>query len=1013
MNRIVSILMASLIIIFTSIGLLFINFIHEETEYGAQEGILDLTQWDYLDGKPIKLNGKWEFYPDIFIDPVYTSDEKPSFDVYADIKRLIYVPGDWGEGTYPKGSSNAAGTYRLIVNLPADMQYGIKTSTIRTAARIFMNGTEVAAVGRPSLEKGGHSAGSRYKMAFIESANKRIELVLHVSSYDYRTGGIIKPIKFGAFDRMIELNNRARAIDGFAISVCIILSVYFFLQWMQRRHERYFLYFSGAGFFMSIYLSTMNEQLFTLIYDYEFTVRIKMQIAMMLLVTLCFLKFIQYFFAKHTKRKPINILTGILLLLLLLIFNDINNVLLIPVGVAQSLIAFALMASYIYILWVLFRNIYVEDESKGYILIIASALFSYWIAIICKMLFEMETGLIPVVLIMVIQIGISLLMSHRFQLNHQKTKMLSEKLVMYDKLKDDFLARTSHELRTPLHLMINLSKQMLEGRKGTMNLKQQEDLILIHNESKRLARMVDDLMDMSSIEKGQVKIITGPVEPYHAVQGIMDEMKLLLPEKSHILLINNIDKNFPPIKADSDRFKQVIYNLLHNAIKYTAKGTVSVSATIPAGMALFRVEDTGRGIEKEHINNIFDGRYRNDTEYHGYGLGLQVVKRLVEIHGGIINVDSQLGKGTCFYFTLPLYQESDDEKVMPVDTTRAIGSRTGVKGDNTVLIVDDEPSNLKVMSDIVEGMGSKVLTAERGSKVMAILAQNEVDLVILDIMLPDMSGNLVCKMIRNNYSMSELPILILTASGRITDLMKSFEYGANDFLKKPADGDELMARIQSLLMMKTSVEEGMIKEYQYFYSQISPHFLYNTLNTIIGLTYHDQESTRNALYNLSIYLRSKMDLYKQKSLIPLEEEIDLITAYLEIEKMRHQNRLSIEYNIEENLSAMIPPLTLQPLVENAVLHSLTVKNTVRIVVSAMKMSSGNISIFIEDNGPGMTEEKLKEIMSESNGSFGLSNVIKKIKIDRRYSITIKSEYGEGTKITILLPEAKQDENYSD
>lgn len=886
MNRITSIILSILIIIFAVSAIIYINLHETEQKYKAQNGVLDLRTWGGENNGLVLLDGEWEFYPGVLIDPTDTQ-----ISDYKDIKTILKVPGGWEASMGSGDDYNHSGTYRLAVYLPKEGQYGLKTSTIRTSARIYMNGKEVSFIGNPSLNKEEHKYGSRFKMAFSESDNRNIDLIVQVSSYEYRTGGIIKSIKFGDIDSVITENNKNRLIDGIVVTICFITALYFFLQWLQRRYEKYLLYFSGAGLFMGIYLSTMYEQIITMLWEYDFFTRIRIQIATMLLVSFCFLKFVQYFFIKYSERKMIKALSALLLAMLILVFNDINKPYYIPIGIAQGLISLALMASYGYILFILFKNIYIGEASKEYILLSASSLFSYWLSIILKMFLEFELGYIQVVLIVLIAISISLLMSHKSQIDHENAILLSEKLIMYDKMKDDFMAKTSHELRTPIHVMINLVKFLMEGKKGPLNPSQQEDLIFVHNESRRLARLVDDLMDASAIEKGQVKIRLESVDIYDIVENLLGELKLLIPNDKALKLHNLIPENFPKLEADSDRLKEIIYNLIHNAIKFTEEGEIAISAIQKENMCEIAVEDSGIGIDSKHINKIFQSQYKVEIDTgkeHGFGLGLSVVKHLVEIHGGQVLAESIPGKGSIFRFTMPLSKGTAVQQETLKQNTPVYKNINQEINDcsYTILIVDDEVSNQKVLLDIVQGMGHNAILAERGDQVIPILNKNAVDLVILDIMLPDISGDFLCKEIRKEYSMSELPILILTASGRIADLMKSFEQGANDFQKKPADGGEIVSRIKSLLLMKESVEEGMKKELQYFYSQISPHFLYNTLNTIIGLSYSDNESARKALYSLSIYLRSKIDLYQQEGLISLDEEIELVEAYLEIEKMR-------------------------------------------------------------------------------------------------------------------------------
>jgi sensor histidine kinase YesM len=402
---------------------------------------------------------------------------------------------------------------------------------------------------------------------------------------------------------------------------------------------------------------------------------------------------------------------------------------------------------------------------------------------------------------------------------------------------------------------------------------------------------------------------------------------------------------------------------LHNGIKYTKVGEINIYAAVKGDKAEIKVTDTGIGIKEIHLDKIFNSNYRihgadnRKSLDQGMGIGLSVVKNLVEVHGGTVGVESLPGKGSEFRFTIPLFTREIAESKPVRDNYRKNNGLGMVSAGvaSTILVVDDELSSQKVLVDMIEGMGHKALVADMGQQVMPILNNHHIDLVILDMMLPDISGDMICKEIRKDHSMAELPILVLTASGRVTDIMKFFQYGANDFQKKPSESDELRARIQSLLQMKDAVEKGIKKEFQYFYSEISPHFLYNTLNTIIGLSYNDSESSRKALYNLSIYLRGKMELYSQKTLVSLESEIEIIEAYLEIEKMRYGDKLIIEINIEKDLIVMIPPLTLQPIVENAVRHGLVGNKDIKISISAQKIID-EIEIIIEDTGSGMTFE---------------------------------------------------------
>ncbi|AFS79104.1 two-component system sensor histidine kinase [Gottschalkia acidurici 9a] len=1012
---IISVIISLMITLLIIGNILKLNFLKSETNYIAENGILNIQNWDPAKEENIKLDGEWRFYPHTLLDP----SQKETKDNL--LEKYIEVPSSWESNGY----INESGTYRLVIKVPEDRVYGIKTKTIRSASRIYFNGEEVMSMGNPSLDRENFNPESKYKIAMGSSSNKEIELVIQVSSYEYRVGGILKSIEFGTSETIMNTNNKDRAMDALIISVCLVLGIYFLLTYIQRQKEKHFGYFSGMCFFMGIYLSTMNEQLLDLVYTYDWIARIRIQILLMIMIMICVLKFIHHFFYEYVNKRTMGIIVKIMLMMIILTFNNPKNPLSITMGYVQAIVLTSLAISYGYIFWILLKAIYNKVDSLEYIIVITNAMFLYWITISIKIFFEIDLGHTSMILIFIIMISIALLMNRRLQLDYEQVNNLSEKLIMYDRLKDEFLAKASHELRTPLYIILNLTKFLLEGRKGSLNSKQQEDLYFIHQEGQRLSRLVEDLLDASQVKKGEIKLRLSPINPYTIVEDILKEMKILIPKDKQIILKNRIPKEFPALKLDSDKFRQIIYNLVHNAIKYTESGEVSITASLEYEQAIIKVSDTGIGIEEKYLKDVFNTFYqknKNDKSNQGLGLGLSIVKQLVEGHGGNISVESVYKKGSTFKITLPIYEGEIEEKdklmsyqynTYEPETLLDLNMKKESENNierQTVLIVDDEPLNQKVLEYVIDQMGLNTLIAYNGAETLDIIEKNKVDLIILDFMLPDMSGDEVCKKIRQKYTMAELPIMILTASGKTIDLMNAFDYGANDFQKKTSNTEELKTRINSLLLMKKSVEDGLKKEFQYFYSQISPHFLYNTLNTIIGLSYKDTNKARKALNNLSTYFRGKLDVHQSECLISLESELELVTAYLEIEQIRYGERLKVEYDIEGELRAMIPPLTLQPLVENSVNHGIKNKSDAgKIKISIYRERSGFISITIEDNGIGIDFEKQRELLSGKSQRIGFSNVMNKIKILKGAELTLESKPYEYTRVKIIIPETKNHE----
>lgn len=670
-----------------------------------------------------------------------------------------------------------------------------------------------------------------------------------------------------------------------------------------------------------------------------------------------------------------------------------------------------------------------ERDLVEYIIIVLVSASAYWIILFMKIFFEIDLGSVPIYLIMITMFSIAALMGHQLQLDFKRATRLADKLIKDDELKDEFLMRTYHVFKRSLENMKKLTKDLLEGKEGLLNIKQQEALINIQQEGDILKRINNDLMDASSINNGVIKLKKLPIDSYEIVEGVIKEIEALISPEKNLNLINSIDNDFPLVLGDADKFRQILYELIHNASKYTEDGSISISARKVGDNAEIQVRDTGRGIEEKNLEEVFEKFFQKSFEGEsqeelGLGLGLTIVKDLVQSQGGNIYVESTPGKGSTFSFSLALYEESTRENSKDSkyrsNSLKGISKAREDKLKNIeedyinidvakILIIDEDDSNLKLLKNIIKGLECHIITATTGKKALEIIEKEKIDLIILDFMLTDISSYELCKKIRKSYSMGELPILILSSSGRTKDLMGTFNYGVNDFQKKPIDPEELRSRVQSLLLIKATTEEGIEKEFQYFYSQISPHFLYNTLNSIIGLSYKDGDKARQALNNLAVYLRGKLDIHRKKGFVSLETELELVRAYLEIEKLRYGERLEVVYTIEEGLNAKMPPLTLQPIIENAVNHGIAERDRGKLEIIT-KREKGFINISIQDNGKGMTEEEKQQLLEGNGRGIGFKNVMERIKILKGASLTLETELGKGTKVKIIIPEVKNGED---
>ncbi|EXJ15825.1 diguanylate cyclase [Imhoffiella purpurea] len=397
-----------------------------------------------------------------------------------------------------------------------------------------------------------------------------------------------------------------------------------------------------------------------------------------------------------------------------------------------------------------------------------------------------------------------------------------------DRLKDDFLANTSHELRTPLHGIIGLAESLRGGAAGPLTPALDDNLRLIVASGQRLATLVNDILDFSRLRHRELVLNLTAVD-LRSVCDLVLQLVANLAEPKGLELINRVPPGLPPAWADENRLQQILYNLVGNAIKFTDRGWVQLCAGVDDdGLIAVRVCDTGPGIPPSQHEAIFASFEQLDSgagrAHGGTGLGLAVTRSLVKALGGTIRLESQAGAGACFQFTLPVADSAAnpvaDQNTPPGKETQAVDSALAVgstrieetegtetapslmdawRGDNQlVLVVDDDPINLRVLTNQLGIQGFRVRTATDGEKALAWMNQADADetrAVLLDVMMPRINGFEVCRRLRQRFSASELPILFLTARNQERDLLEGFSVGGNDYLPKPFSRGELIARV--------------------------------------------------------------------------------------------------------------------------------------------------------------------------------------------------------------------------
>jgi signal transduction histidine kinase/CheY-like chemotaxis protein len=397
-------------------------------------------------------------------------------------------------------------------------------------------------------------------------------------------------------------------------------------------------------------------------------------------------------------------------------------------------------------------------------------------------------------------------------------RLVNAELARAARAKDDFLASMSHELRTPLNAILGMSEILWRELYGPLGEKQVKCVRTIEESGRHLLALINDILDVAKVEAGKLELNLNTVSVPSTCEASLRLVKQAAYEKQ-LQLSSILDGQVTTMRADGRRLKQILVNLLGNAVKFTPEGGeigLEVTGDAPEHKIHFTVWDTGIGIAQEEIGRLFQPFVQLDSslsrEHAGTGLGLSLVRRLAEAHGGSVSVESEVGKGSRFTVSLPWQAVADEETRRQGDReTRRRGARLPLSPSPpppvTVLLVEDSEANVETMSAYLEASGYRVVVAWDGAEAIERARQERPDVILMDVQMPGMNGLEATRRIRADTDPSTglstglagIPIIALTALVMPGDRERCLEAGANAYLSKPVTMDELLDAVESQL----------------------------------------------------------------------------------------------------------------------------------------------------------------------------------------------------------------------
>ena len=804
------------------VPILLITFISIGAAQGRSEersGVLDISKYDlYQDGN-IRLDGKWEFFWDsVKLPEEFKGNVTPIPDGY------YAVPKYW---TAYKGLSLPAkgrASYRLVIKLSTKNQpLSLLTPEIFTHYHLFINGQPADRYG--DFKKENIRFLSPRIFTFYNNSDT-IEILLNIENHLHSNAGIGQSFFIGSPENIRKQNLFSIITEMVLVAVCLFAGIYHILLFTFRRKEKELLYFGVFSILIALRTTiTGTTFLMQLSPDLPFWIGSRVATAVIPLCVMTFQAYSYYFFSPLFPKRPHQILMimhgGYLALAIF----------------APSMVYTSLFAPYFWIITsscLLIAGTNIDAIIKGfkYSFIFIAGLFFVFAGVANDMLHYLQiinTGYYLTLWFSLFIVAQSSMLAIKFSNEHKMVEDLSERLRLLDRLKDEFIANTSHELKTPINGIIGISDSLIDGVTGNLPIETIRNLKLISSSAKRLFSLINDILDYSKLKSKKITITEKNIDLKQMVAVVLTVIKATIPLKE-IELINVIGDPFPLVIGDENRLQQILYNLIGNAVKFTEKGHVKISANEQSDHVIVFIEDTGMGIPESLYDDIFrsfeQGDGNIDRQYGGTGLGLPITKKLVELQSGRIGVQSVEGKGSVFSFTMKKSTDTKDscdeqtiisKAVMDsnkifLDMNKPIQETSTPAINNTgerILIVDDEAINIQVLQNYLSIEKYRTAYATNGLEAIRMIEAETFDLILLDIMMPRMSGYDVCRQIRKSHTTYELPVIMLTARNQNHDIVAAFQSGANDYLIKPTDRLELIARIKTQLSLRYAVKDAI------------------------------------------------------------------------------------------------------------------------------------------------------------------------------------------------------------
>lgn len=950
----------------------------------AVDGVLDLRELS--DSPSVSLAGDWKFTAESFVSPA-------DFESKA---HNLEVPGPWA-------SNVQWGTYQLIVYLPDSWsEIGLRVRNIWSAHTIYVDGIPISEKGKVAENKQDTLPENPAYEVYFKPDERQLLITIHASNFYNTRGGIVLPIDIGDAELMKEDVNQDLSLEWTATLCLLLFSVFHLTIYLLRTKDEAFLY-SGLHFLLLAFVIVLRGERL-LIHQFPwlpFELYFRLQDTLTFLTSLLLIVFITKMIPSIMKQK-----TLFLLILPLLVYALLNAVL--PARTVSGAQYMFFYYNDVLFLGIIVRIFYLTVKDRinirknEAIILMLMLLFLAVFAISSSsdnLYFTGRNdlnriGLIGFMMTMNIFLGI------RLMNRAEESEQLTARLQKANDAKDAFLKVTTQDLQRPLHDAIHLMKTITHEQNDE---KQSEQLYIAEQLMGNMVYLLRDLHDYTRLRFDDYAVQLHSTNLRMVMLHVIQLMQLTFTKKN--IEINEHISNQLYVWADEQRLTQILIRVMTELSHETAEDILTITSEQVGNDVLLQVAAS------REWTTMNDERQSSS--------GLMLTEELIQQMNGSITYE-RMQNAICFTIRLafsdykePAHAEEHDYN-MPLPEVPQEECEL-----RTLLLVEDNV----VHAEVIRGMLKNIYQVR-----VAYTAQDaleyydnhpEIAMMVIDDIIPgDMNSLDLLQQIRARASLMELPILMMISSEYPRHIEMIFDSGANDYLMKPFSTETLMARLNATEQTKLFMHKAIEYEMAFLQTQIKPHFLYNALSNIISFCYTDGERAAYLLTMLSSYLRYIFETNRDAQFSSLQQELETIEAYVEVEKARFGERLTFGYDIDPSITAenvWIPSLLLQPLVENAIRHGLFDKEGPGHVQVTISLQGSLLTIQVADDGVGMSTIQCAQLMEGSNthSGIGFTNVRRRVHDLTHGRLEISSVPGIGTTIDITIPLKEGQEHVED